>query len=109
MLDQPSDILNVRLGWDYKDFSTRITFRYQGEVLNSLDIVHSLLDGYTKSLFQVDWQAKQKLFENFSILFDISNLNQYIDDSITRTSGRSFPSSSNSYGLVVQAGLRYEY
>lgn len=109
MLNQPSDILNVRVGWDYEGFSTRISFRYQGEVLTAFDPQYSLQDSYSKAQFLVDWTVKQKLYDNLYVLADVSNLNQYIDDSFIKTGNYSFPTSSTSYGFLAQIGLRYEY
>ena len=40
MIDQPADLFNARIGWDYRGFSSRLSFRYQGETINSLDPVN---------------------------------------------------------------------
>ena len=41
MEDQPASILNVILGWDYKGFSSRISYRYQAKTVESLDARYS--------------------------------------------------------------------
>jgi TonB-dependent receptor len=109
MLDQPADIFNVRLGWDYKGFSTRISYRYQGATATNIDPQYSLLDAFSKAQSIVDWTMKQELYKNLSFLADIANLSNYIDDSYDQTGNSSYPKSSNSYGPVAQVGLRYEF
>ena len=108
MLDQPTDMWNIRVGWDYKGFSTRVSFRYQGQALSSLDPTLQLQDTYSKAQFIVDWSAKQNLSKNLSIQADVSNLNQYIDESDIHLNNVLYPTSMASYGLLADIGLRYE-
>jgi TonB-dependent receptor len=109
MYDQPADIFNARVGWSYEGFSTRISFRYQGETVSGIDPVYSLLDSYTKAIFTVDWTINQEIFKGLNFTADVSNLNNYIDDSYIKTGSYSFPTSSQSYGPLYQAGLTYEF
>ena len=108
MLDQPTDMWNIRVGWDYKGFSTRVSFRYQGQTLSSLDPTLQLQDTYSKAQFILDWSAKQTLSKNLSIQADVSNLNQYIDESDIHLNNVLYPTSMASYGLLADIGLRYE-
>lgn len=109
MIDQPATIVNVRIGWDYHSFSSRLSFRYQGETNAAIDPLHSLLDRKTDALFRVDLQLKQKIMDNLSITVDLANINKSIDDSHLQAQQHVLPTSSEFYGLTSQFGLRYEY
>lgn len=109
MIDQPATLVNVRIGWDYHSFSSRLSFRYQGETNAAIDPLHSLLDRRTDALFRVDLQLKQKLMDNLSITVDLANINKSIDDSHLQAQQHVLPTSSEFYGLTSQFGLRYEY
>jgi len=109
MYNQPSDIFNVRLGWDYKGFSTRVTYRYQGQVLVGFDAYHSLTDSYSKAQSQLDLQVTQKLYDNFTLQAAAQNITNYIDDSFIEALGYKMPTGSSYYGITAQIGIRYEY
>ncbi|WP_235298719.1 TonB-dependent receptor [Portibacter marinus] len=109
MLDQPVSLFNARIGYDYKGLSTRLSFRYQGETINGIDPVHSLLDRRTGDVFRIDLTARQQITKALSFSLDLANLNQFVDDSFIIAQGRVLPSSSEYYGLTAQAGFRYEF
>ena len=109
MIDQPATLFNARIGWDYKGFSSRLSFRYQGETNAAIDPLHSLLDRKTDDLFRIDLQLKQKITENLSLTMDLANLNETIDDSHLAAKRYVLPTSSEFYGFTSQFGLRYEY
>ncbi|MFZ1082339.1 MAG: TonB-dependent receptor [Candidatus Kryptoniota bacterium] len=109
MFDQPSDIFNIRVGWSYKGFSTRVSFFYQGATVNGIDPVYSLLDSYTKAIFIVDWSVNQELYKGLNFVAAVSDLNNYINSAYINTQGQSFPTSSQSYGPLYQAGLTYSF
>ncbi len=109
MIDQPASLLNVRIGWDYKGFSSRLSFRYQGETNSGIDPIHSLLDRKTDELFRIDFQLKQKITKNLSFTMDLANLNQFVDDAHLEAQNYIMPVSSEFYGFTSQFGLRYEF
>ncbi|MEN8193564.1 MAG: TonB-dependent receptor [Bacteroidota bacterium] len=109
MIDQPDELLNVRLGWDYKGFSARLSFRYQGQTMVGIDPKLNLRDKYTGDLHRFDLSLKQKITDNLSLHADIANINEHIDDSYHITQGHQLPTASEFYGLTSQFGLRYEY
>jgi TonB-dependent receptor len=108
MQSQPANIWNIRVGWDYKGFSTRLSFRYQGPTLNSLDVVNGITDSYSIAQFDVDWSMTQKLFNNLTFMADVTNINQYVDESDIKTGNYTFPQSMEAYGIVADIGFRYE-
>ncbi len=109
LLDQPAALFNARIGLDYKGFSTRVSFRYQGETLQGLDPVNELLDGFSNDLFRIDLNAKQKITDQFSVSLDVINLTEFQDQSFFRPVGRVLPQRSEFYGMQAQISLRYEY
>ena len=108
MQDQPVSIWNIRVGWDYKGFSTRLSFEYQGQALTGLDPEFGLTDTYQQAQFKIDWSAKQVLTKNLSIMADVSNINQFIDESNIHLNGNLYPTEMTSYGLLADIGLRYQ-
>lgn len=109
MLDQPAMIFNARIGWDYKGFSTRLSFRYQGSTITEVDPLHSLLDEVNESMFRIDFFMKQEITKRFSVSLDIANLNNYIDDRVVDAIGVIYPKQSEYYGMNVILGLRYDF
>ena len=109
MLDQPSQIFNARIGWDYKGFSTRLSFRYQASTITSVDPIHSLLDEYNKSMFRMDLNLRQNITPRLAVSLDIANLNNYIDDREVDALGQIFPRNSEYYGMNVILGIRYDF
>lgn len=108
MIDQPADIFNARIGWDFKGFSSRLSFRYQGETIGSIDPINSLLDEVESDQFRIDLTLRQQITERLSFTADVANINQFIDDSNFVTSGRLMPRRSEYFGLTAQFGLRYD-
>jgi outer membrane receptor protein involved in Fe transport len=109
MLDQPASIFNARIGWDYKGFSTRVSFRYQGSTITEVDPLHSLLDEVNNSMFRIDLFVKQEITKRLSVSLDIANLNNYIDDRVVDALGVIYPKQSEYYGMNVTLGVRYDF
>ncbi|MCK4748733.1 MAG: TonB-dependent receptor, partial [Bacteroidales bacterium] len=109
MLDQPAQIFNARIGWDYKGFSSRLSFRYQASTITSVDPLHSLLDEVNKSLFRIDLNVRQNITRRLAVSLDIANLNNYIDDRVVDALGRTFPKRSEYYGMNITLGVRYDF
>lgn len=109
MLDQPNSIYNALIGWDYKGFSTRFSFRYQGESLQGLDPTSPNLDRFKRAHFRMDFLAKQAITERLSIQLDISNLTQSMDEHYMGASGYNLPSQIEYYGLTSQLSIRYVF
>ena len=105
LIDQPNDIVNAYLGYDYGGFSGRLSFVFQG---NSVSYVGSApeADGYTKDYFRIDLSARQKLpWFGLQVFLDVYNLNNRRNES-AQTSINGF-TSQQYYGLTANLGLRY--
>ncbi|OYV85317.1 MAG: hypothetical protein B7Z63_05670 [Ignavibacteriae bacterium 37-53-5] len=113
--DQPEATYNAIVGWDYKGFSSRFSFRYQKLTLTSLDTRYSIRDAYYANVLLVDIALKQQIFENFSLFANVTNLNSHIDNyylnyynGLDGTSGE-LPTSNQTYGLAAQVGFGYNF
>jgi TonB-dependent receptor len=109
LLDQPADLFNARIGWDFKGFSSRLSFRYQGQTFTSLDPTDGLFDAAAADQFRIDLTIKQQITDRLSFALDVANLNEFIDDSNFVTQGFVMPQSSEFYGLTAQFGFRYNF
>jgi outer membrane receptor protein involved in Fe transport len=114
MLDQPSSLFNAVVGWDYKGFSSRLSFRGQVETLQAVDPIDDLKDEVDASILGIDLSIKQKIVKGLSVKLDIANLTQYIDESYYSAKnsylGRiDMPRNAETYGLTAQLGIRYEF
>jgi TonB-dependent receptor len=105
LINQPNDILNAYVGWDYKGFSVRLSFLFQG---NSVSYIGAFAeqDGFTRNYFRTDASVKQQLpLEGFEVYFDVNNINNQMNSSAQSSIG-GFTSEQN-YGLTADLGIRY--
>jgi hypothetical protein len=80
MEDQPASILNVILGWDYKGFSSRISYRYQAKTVESLDARYSAFDSYYSTFSLWDLMLNQKITKNISCYANLTNIGNHVDE-----------------------------
>ena len=112
MEDQPASILNVILGWDFKGFSSRISYRYQSKTVEGLDARYSIFDSYYDSFTLIDLMLKQKITKNFSIYANLTNIGNHIDDYYFGAQGEgkpALPTSSQYYGFRAQVGIMMNF
>jgi TonB-dependent receptor len=105
LIDQPNDIFNAYIGYDYGDFSVRLSFLFQG---NSVSYVGNFpeQDGFTRDYFRMDASARQILpWYGIELYLDITNLNNQNNKS-AQQSISGFTNEQN-YGLTASLGLRY--
>jgi TonB-dependent receptor len=108
MQDQPESILNIILGWDYKGFSSRVSYRYQAKTVESLDARYSVFDSYYDTFSLWDLMLNQKITKNISCYANLSNIGNHIDDYyFGKQPGRpALPTSSQFYGFRAQLGVK---
>ncbi|MFZ1290091.1 MAG: TonB-dependent receptor, partial [Melioribacteraceae bacterium] len=104
LLNQPNDILNFSLGYDYMGFSGRISMLYQDNIFKRPDFwkqlrVHS--DKYTRW----DLSLKQELpWYGIQLFLNINNVTGEEDTDLNQKN--SFPASIERYGMTGDIGLR---
>jgi outer membrane receptor protein involved in Fe transport len=105
LINQPDDILNLSIGFDYSRFSILASMIYQANVYNSTNFFNSLRSDKAKYL-RWDLSVKQGLpWFGLDIYLNINNLNSESDAYLIRGSG--FPNSEAHYGLTADLGVRW--
>jgi len=85
LIDQPNDIFNYSLGYDYRGFSARVSMLYMSDVFKTTNFWPELRET-TDSYRRYDLSMKQKLpVKGLEIYLNISNLTEAID--VTRLRG----------------------
>ena len=104
MLNQPNDILNFALGFDYGGFSGRLSLIYQDNIFKRPDFwkqqrINS--DVYTRW----DLSVKQRLpWYGIQIFLNLNNITGEEDVDVNQKN--TFPASRERYGMTMDLGLR---
>ncbi len=105
LIQQPNDIVNLSIGFDYKQFSILASMIYQSQVYNGTNFYNSLRSDKANYL-RWDLSAKQSLpWYDLEVFMDINNINSESDTYLIRGSG--FPTSESDYGLTADLGVRW--
>jgi len=105
LIYQPNDLVNAYVGYDFKGFSARVSFLFQG---NSVSYIGAFpeQDGYTRDYFRVDASVRQTLpIRGMEIFLDLNNLN----DEQNASAQRSIDGFTNvkNYGMTANVGIRF--
>ncbi len=107
VVDQPDDIINISLGYDYKGFSARISMLYQDDILSTINFWEELRSS-TDTYVRWDFSAKQKLpLEGLQVFLNLNNITSAVDKSLIFGSG--YPISEQHYGMTADLGIRYNF
>lgn len=105
LLDQPNDILNMSLGFDYGGFSARVSMLYQTHIFTATDLYPQLRTN-TSAYRRWDLAVKQDLpWFGLQIFGDLNNINGATDISVIQGGG-GVPRSQQDYGMTADIGLR---
>ena len=105
LIQQPNDIVNLSIGFDYRKFSILASMIYQSQVYNGTNFYNALRSDKDNYL-RWDISAKQGLpLDGFEVYFDLNNVNSAADIYLIRGSG--FPTSESNYGLTADLGIRW--
>lgn len=115
LLQQGRDIVNIAVGADVRGFSGRISFRYQGQVLNGLSQNNPADDSFSRPNYGWDFSLRQRLpVKGLSLFFNGVNVTHTRVSSYQRrvigmdATGVSNATTSFSYWpRQFQLGLRY--
>mgnify|MGYP001278597000 FL=1 len=97
LLDQPQEIINYSIGYDYKGFSGRLSMNYISNIFSATNFWTELRQD-TDAYKRYDLSIKQKLFiKGLELYINVSNLSEAVD--ITRLRGFSIqdPNFEDSY------------
>ncbi len=104
LLNQPDDIINMSIGYEYKGFSSRFSMNYQSKIFKSVDFwpeFRSDKDDYLK----LDLVLKQDLPGNhMQLFFNWTNISAEVDQYLNR--GNHYPTHISHYGATYDLGLR---
>lgn len=115
MEDQPKSIFNVILGWDYKGFSTRLSYRRQDKTLESIDSKLNVFDHYYDKFTLIDLMLRQQITQHYSVYANLTNLGNHIDDYYIASQNNYYgetprlPTRSEHYGFRAQFGINITY
>lgn len=104
MVYQPNDIVNLSLGYDYADFSMRVSMLYQDDIFTG-PTERPQLRTHTAAYTRWDIAVKQKLpWFGLQVFCDMNNINGTTDKSII--TGGGVPTSEQDYGMMIDFGIR---
>ncbi|MCL5021069.1 MAG: TonB-dependent receptor, partial [Bacteroidetes bacterium] len=107
LIQQPNDIANLSIGYDYDQFSILVSMIYQSNVYYGTDFFNSLrsdLATYTRW----DVAVNQGLpWDGVSLFLNLNNLNSESNIYLIRGSG--FPTSESDYGMTASLGIRWRF
>jgi TonB-dependent receptor len=115
LFQQADDVVNVALGADIGGFSGRVSFRYQGDVLSTLNQRNPALDAFVQPRYSWDFSLRQQLpIEGLSVFFNGVNITHPSqDDSASIVVGPDATGVSEArtqiayYPRRFQLGIRY--
>ena len=111
LLDQPNEIINLSIGYDYKGFSGRLSMLYNDDVFVNTNFWNEKRE-ITDSYQRFDLSLKQELpLDGLEIFLNASNLTETSDISRYRgvTSGGDNFKLKQFYGRTIDLGLRYAF
>jgi TonB-dependent receptor len=105
LINQPDDVLNAYIGYDYEGFSARLSFLFQGNSVSNIG-AFAEQDGFTKDYFRIDASVRQKLpWTGLQLFLDVNNLNNRSNQASQASIGGF--TSQQYYGLTANLGIRY--
>lgn len=110
MVNQPTHMANVSLGFAYKKFDIWVSYQYIGETLRN-KAVQSEFDRYKTAFsrwgLQVKYELPLKKLQGLEILANVANMNNLVEAEYYR--GDTRPASLQAYGWTADLGVRYMF
>jgi TonB-dependent receptor len=104
LIDQPDDIINLQIGYDYKDFSARLSMLYQTSIFKKADHFVELSED-TDAYLRWDFSVKQKLpWYNIQLFCNINNITNALDRDLVK--GAKWDALIQHYGMTMDFGIR---
>jgi len=107
LLDQPNDVANFSLGYDYRGFSVRVSMLYQSDIFTGVNFWPQLRSN-TSAYTRWDLAVKQELpWYGLQVFCMLNNINGVNDMSVIQ--GGGVPIAEQQYGLTIDAGIRFRF
>lgn len=108
--DQPSDILNVTLGYDFKGFSGRVSMLYQSKTTTGSfgRQFETGDDLFVDDYLRFDVSLQQQIIENLQVYANLNNLNNRQDVRL-QSNTDLYPTRKEYYGFTMDVGVRYKF
>jgi len=107
LYQQPNNIVNLSLGYDYAKFSVRVSMLYQADIFTGASQWPQLRSS-TQAYRRWDLAVKQELpWYGIQILGNINNLNGAKDISVIK--GGGVPTSQQDYGMSADLGIKWDF
>jgi TonB-dependent receptor len=103
--DQPSHILNMTIGYDYKGFSLRVSYIYQSDKITYIS-ESPITDGFVASYGRWDVAVQQRIGPKVQLYANLNNVNNTHDLSVIGYREIN-PTSIQYYGRTVDVGVRF--
>ncbi|MCL5267437.1 MAG: TonB-dependent receptor [Bacteroidetes bacterium] len=104
LVDQPDNIFNLSLGFDYRGFSIRAAMVYQADIFTAAS-QWPQLRGYTAAYRRWDIAARQELpWHGIEVYGDLNNINGANDMQVIQGGP---PTAIEDYGFTADLGLRW--
>ena len=105
MPDQPAHIANVTIGYDYKGFSTRLSYLYQTDKVTFIS-TEPILDNFSGTYARWDLTLQQSFGRALQFFANFTNLNNRRDQNF-RGYTLTDPAYIEYYGFTMDVGIRY--
>jgi TonB-dependent receptor len=107
LLDQPNDIINIALGYDYAGFSMRVSMLYQDNIFKKPDFwLQNRVQ--SKRYVRFDLSVKQELpWYGIQVYFNLNNISG--EDDVDINQKTTFITSQQRYGMTADLGFRIKF
>lgn len=107
LIDQPDNIVNLSLGYDYQRFSAVVSMIYQANVFSGTNFWPELRSNKAKYL-RWDMTLRQGLpWPGLSVYCNLIDLNSEPDIYVIQAN--NFPTSEEAYGMTAELGIRWSF
>ena len=107
MVDQPTHIMNMTLGYDYEGFSVRVSYLWQSDRVTYVGDTE-YTDSFTSSYDRWDIAVQQRFGNNIQLYLNFNNINNKHDESLQGHNATS-PTSLQYYGPTIDLGVRLKF
>jgi TonB-dependent receptor len=110
MREQPNFMANLSLGYDFKGFSSRLSYTYQGDKLALLGGQRPEQDVFTSPIARWDLALKQKINKRLTVMLNLNNISNAPERSnIPNFNAVSRVIEDEFFGMTGDIGLQFKF